>query len=277
MRVEDVARTGSCRFRAASASGASVTVSTRDCKTARERDSASGVTPCSCAAGRALGGIEVERAVDHPRDSPGHMLRRRAEVGPTFVEVGVGELVFARDAREDASAREELPEHGPGAVEVAAHAVNRPAQDLGREIPDLALGRARGVQTHARDRTREAEVDETRHAVNAQDHVRRRDITVDDPDSRPVCRCERVEEVGRDGEPRAHVERSAPALHELVPVEPVDPFEREVGALGVEVVFEKGRDVGVPDRRRDHGLVLEERAHLLARAERVEDALDRDG
>ena len=144
-------------------------------------------------------GDDAVEVLGHGRDESARRLERaRTAVG--------------RDVREEAFADERLPQHDRRRVDVGA-SIERPPRSCSRAMYaifpfDLA---AAGLLKAAR-RLGDAEVEDARDAVGADEHVLRRDVAVDEPERRAVLaarlvgRVKAAERAGedRDGDVRRH-------------------------------------------------------------------------
>jgi hypothetical protein len=157
---------------------------------------------------------------------------------------------------------------------------------LGSHVGHLAFELPVPRRLQAAHGARHAEVEQARHAVDADQDVLRRDVAVHDVEGlalfadRLVCGVEAVEHAGHDRHHHARVRgRHHPAngSQELREGLALHVLEDEEDLVVVRHDVERRNDVGVPDARGEASLVEEHRQELgILRVLWVQ-SLDRDG
>ena len=171
-------------------------------------------------------------------------------------------------ALEQALADERLPEENAGGVDVDA-AIDAFAEELlRRHVRDLALDLAFVAVVHAAARLGDAEVEDTREAVEADHDVLGRDVAVDDGECRAVVvrrlvrLVETEEEVVDDGAGDGHGDAVAGVAHQLEEAGErlaLDELHHDEELAGVRDDVERGHDVGVTEASGEARLVDEHR------------------
>ena len=87
---------------------------------------------------------------------------------------------------EEALGGDDLPQHDRRRVDVGATGAALPAQDLGGDVRELPFELPLARDLHAIGRLGDAEVDDARGAVDADEHVLRRDVPVHDAERLPL-------------------------------------------------------------------------------------------
>jgi len=208
-----------------------------------------------------------------------HRARRQDLAGEDALEdLGLPELLPERNARQH------LPHHDPGGVDV------RPAVDLlaehllGRDVADLTLEESRARVGRRVPRLGDAEVEELDLTVEGHEDVARRDVAMDDAQRRAVVVGELVRVVQTAQHARQHPEAHPPG--ELLPAARVvadalvagafQVLHRDVVATAVLADVVRLHDVGVVEARGQAGLVEEHRDEVLLRGEAPLHHLDDD-
>jgi hypothetical protein len=239
--------------------------------------------------GRSCGRI----AREGPHDDVGQRGRVGGAVGAPRRRNGpvddlAQDLEVAR-RREGRLARRELVQDRSQREHVAARVERPPAALLGRHVPELALERALlGLRPLVRP-LGDAEVGDLHGAVERHEHVRGRDVAVDDVQRLALGAALLVRVVqargGRRDDADGVLERQRPRLsvrlHELPQVRAVHVLHREERRLARSVPFALAhvvhlRDVRVRERRREPRFVQEHAQQLRVQRVLRKDALDDD-
>ena len=232
------------------------------------------------------------------RQRPHHDRRQRGRVEPLVLGPGGRRSHAAGDPVQDLEiavagerrrAGRQLIEDGPQREDVAAAIDGATAALLGRHVGELSLERPLLRLGPLERPLGDAEVGDLHRAVVGDEHVRRRDVAVDDPHrlaARAEPRVRVVQPVGgggddADGVPElerrgGQVRRAGVRAHELAQVGAVDVLHREERGVAVGADVVDLGDVRVRERRREARLVEEHPEQLGIERVLRQDPLEHD-